>query len=78
MKIIDYSLAQNTEHYTLRDRVMKLMEDGWQPFGGVSLRHDGITVQAMVKYDTSVEEEVAAQINDIHTTCVISLPEWMS
>ena len=64
-KIIDYIIVDDLDEDSfakpLEEKVRNLMENGWQPFGGVNLSYGEYAdrqgfrrAQAMVKYEDSV------------------------
>ena len=52
-KIIDYTAVSTGNFKSFKDSVNKMIEEGWQPLGGISLAEwpDFIFTQAMVKYE---------------------------
>jgi hypothetical protein len=54
-KVIDYAVVDGWDGYlmkisadTLRQRVLELLNQGWEPLGGVAVKGD-LYIQAMVK-----------------------------
>lgn len=60
-KIIDYKVAQFQYMGSFLDGVNKLIEEGWQPQGGISVTSNWY-YQAMVKYEPTDEERLRANV----------------
>jgi hypothetical protein len=52
-KIIDYMLieSKDTGHWEFGQYVLRMMEDQWQPLGGIAINNENYIYQVMVKYD---------------------------
>ena len=56
MRIIDYQIVSSTEVSALVGKVADLIEEDWQPFGGVAMHRNANTqipeyAQVMVRYE---------------------------
>lgn len=62
MKIIEYTVVISGygESEGIEEQVAKMIDLGWQPLGGIALATqlggDGVSAQAMVKYDETTYE----------------------
>jgi hypothetical protein len=50
-KIIDYILVRQNFRNDFNEQVKKLIQEGWQPFGGGGVNRMAGSYQAMVKYE---------------------------
>jgi hypothetical protein len=73
-KIIDYKLIA-TSGSRLAGSVKSAISRGWEPLGGPCLQ-GGLLCQAVVKYDRTTEDLLTDQINAIHSTQVMDIPEF--
>ncbi len=59
MNIVDYRVVWECDR---REEVLSLIKEGWLPLGGVAVRHGSSSghslVQAMVRYDNEINEEI--------------------
>ena len=63
--VVDYCVVDDASQFAFESNVRKLIDEGWQPFGGISTSHEDVVGikgkvafyrQAMVKYDYSFIE----------------------
>lgn len=55
---MEYTIISTFDPERLREKVNKLISDGWIPQGGVSVASNGRLAQALVKVDSSVLDEL--------------------
>lgn len=79
MKITDYQVVEISGadyHIPMEQFIKPLILAGWEPQGGISFTQEGKRMQAMVKVDRSDEKLIGDQINDMHSSLVIDLPNF--
>ena len=56
MRIVDYQIVSSTQVSALVGKVAELIEEDWQPFGGVAMHRNAVSqipeyAQVMVRYE---------------------------
>jgi hypothetical protein len=53
---MEYTIASSDTIDELENTVNEMLDDGWEPSGGLTISHDGVYLQAMVRYDDELDE----------------------
>lgn len=66
-KIIDYYIVTSVPCEDITSRVINMIQEDWQPIGGMVYMEEGICVQTMVKYRDVIKPADFGAVKD---------PEW--
>jgi hypothetical protein len=53
---MEYNIASSDTIDDLENNVNEMIDDGWEPSGGLTISPDGIYLQAMVRFDEDMDE----------------------